>query len=69
MDIILDENISMADKYRYFTQKAPYGLSDKLVDLYLYVANKTGKISIIFIDKEKEKFISLDDKVLKNLSS
>lgn len=68
MDIILDENISMADKYRIL-QKAPYGLSDKLVDLYLYVANKTGKISIIFIDKEKEKFISLDDKVLKNLSS
>ena len=29
-----------------FYKKAPYGLSDKLVDLYLYVANKTGKISI-----------------------
>lgn len=68
MDIILNEEISIVDKYRIL-QNAPYGLSDKLVDLYLYVASKTGKISIMLTSGDREKFISLDDKTLKTLSS
>lgn len=68
MDIILNENMPLKNKYQIL-QDAPYGLSDKLVDLYLYVASKTGKISVVLATGEKEKFISLDDKTLKAVSS
>lgn len=67
MDVILDET-SLKEKYEKL-QGAPYGLSDKLVDLYIFVANKTGKISILTNnDKTKDKPISLDAKALENLS-
>ncbi|MGL6066600.1 MAG: BREX system ATP-binding domain-containing protein [Cetobacterium sp.] len=63
MEIILDET-SLKDKYKKL-ESAPYGLSDKLVDLYIFVANKTGKISIL---TDKGKHINLDAKNLEELS-
>lgn len=65
MAVILDENITLEEKYNRL-QKAPYGLCDRLVDLYLYVANKTGKISIL---NEKDRPLSLDANNLKDISS
>lgn len=64
MEIMLDERLSLEDKYIKL-QNAPYGLCDRLVDLYLYVANKTGKISIL---TDRDKSLSLDDKTLKEVS-
>ncbi|MGL5638780.1 MAG: hypothetical protein ACRCW7_05495 [Cetobacterium sp.] len=63
MDVILDTT-SLEQKYKKL-MSAPYGLSDKLVDLYIFVANKTGKISI---STEKSKYINLDTKNLEDLS-
>lgn len=62
MDIILGDE-SLAKKYEIL-QSAPYGLSDKLVDLYLYVANKIGKIYLTINGKP----VSLDHKTLEEVS-
>ncbi|MGL5903636.1 MAG: hypothetical protein ACRCZO_13215, partial [Cetobacterium sp.] len=64
MSIILDKNYSTKQKYTKLLS-APYGLSDKLVDTYIFVANKTGKITVL---NDKEKHISLDGKTLEALS-
>ncbi|MGL5051255.1 MAG: hypothetical protein ACRC6E_11630, partial [Fusobacteriaceae bacterium] len=63
MNIILDET-TLEEKYKKL-ESAPYGLSDKIVDLYVFVANKTGKISIL---TDKGKHINLDAKSLEDLS-
>ncbi|MGL5988628.1 hypothetical protein [Cetobacterium sp.] len=63
MDIILDKT-TLERKYKKL-ESAPYGLSDKLVDLYIFVANKTGKISIL---TDKGKHMNLDAKSLEDLS-
>ena len=67
MDIILKENLSFKEKYRIL-KDAPYGLSDKLVDLYIYIANKVGKFNITYISGDKKKYLTLDEATLKNLS-
>lgn len=68
MNIILDEKIELWEKYNLL-QEAPYGLSEKLVDVYLFVASKTGKIVISTNrENEKEKQISLDAKTLEEVS-
>lgn len=65
MSVVLDENITLEEKYSRL-QKVPYGLCDRLVDLYLYVANKTGKISVL---NEKDRPLSLDGNNLKEISN
>lgn len=65
MDIILkEENIDK--KYEILT-KAPYGLNRPLVDLYIYVASKTGRI-VIYLENDNKKAISLDSKSIEIIS-
>lgn len=67
MNIILKENLSFKEKYRIL-KDAPYGLSDKLIDLYIYIANKVGKFAIICVSGNKETYVTLDATTLKTLS-
>ncbi|MGX6591721.1 hypothetical protein [Cetobacterium ceti] len=66
MNIILDKNISMDEKYTKLTM-APYGLNSNLISLYIFIANKIGKITIK-LEKNTRKIISLDSNSLEELS-
>ena len=62
MEIIENEQFSLEEKIRVLL-KAPFGLIDNVLKVYLFVLNKCGRIIIT----NKDKAISLDDTNLKKV--